>query len=97
MKNTFTGQFTSAAGAIETITLGCEPCYVKVYNVTTNISYELFSDGTLTEDIITTGATGVITTGGATLIMTANGFTVAAASLTTSDVCTYVAHRLEGV
>jgi len=94
MKNTFTGQFTSAAGAIETITLGCVPSYIKVYNVTTNISYELFNTGSATEDIITTGSTGVITTGGTTLVLTANGFSVAAASLTTSDVVTYVAHRL---
>ena len=94
MKNTFTVQFTSAAGAIETITLGCGVSYVKVYNVTTNISYELFNNGTVTEDIITTGASGIITTGGATIVATSNGFTVAAASLTTSDVVTYVAHRL---
>jgi len=97
MKNTFTGQFTSAAGAIETITLGCECSYIKVFNVTTNISYELFNTGSVTEDIITTGATGVITTGGATILSTSNGFSVAAASLSTSDKVTYVAHRLEGV
>ena len=94
MKNTFTGQFTSAAGALEDITLGCEVSYVKVYNVTTNISYELFNDGTNTEDIITTGATGVITTGGANIVAGDDGFSVAAAALSTDDVCTYVAHRL---
>jgi len=96
MRIAFTGQFTSAAGAEETITLGCTPCYIKLYNVTTNISYEYFYTGSVSEDIITTGSTGVITTGGTTLATSANGFTVAAAALTTSDVCTYVAYRLEG-
>ena len=95
MKNTFVGQFTSAAGAIETITLGCAPAYVKVFNVTTLITYELFYNGTALEDIITTGASGIITTGGTTVIATSNGFTVAAASLSTDDVVTYVAYRLE--
>ena len=94
MKQTFTGTFTSAAGAIETITLGCSPAYVKAYNETTNISYELFYNGSELADIITTGATGVITNGGTTIIAPANGFTVAAASLSTDDVVTYVAFRL---
>lgn len=94
MKNVFTGQFTSSAGAEEVIELGCEVGYVKVYNVTTNITYELINDGTNTEDIITTGSTGVITTGGANITLNDNGFDVAAAALSASDVCTYVAFRL---
>ena len=67
---------------------------MKIYNVTTNISYELFNDGTNTEDIITTGSTGVITTGGANIVAATDGFSVAAAALSASDVVTYVAHRL---
>ena len=94
MKNTFTGQFTSSAGAEEVIELGCSVSYVKVYNVTTNISYELFNTGSATEDIITTGATGVITTGGVNITLNDNGFDVASGALSASDVCTYVAHRL---
>jgi len=94
MKHVFTGQFTSAAGAEEVLTLGCSVSYVKVYNVTTNISYEIINTGSATEDIITTGSTGVITTGGANITLNDNGFDVAAAALSTSDVCTYVAFRL---
>ncbi len=96
MQVVFTGQFTSSAGAQEDIELGCGVSYVKVYNVTTNISYEFFNDGTNTEDIITTGSTGVITTGGANIISATNGFSVDAGALSASDVCTYVAYRLEG-
>ena len=94
MQTVFTGQFTSSAGAEEVIELGCSVSYVKVYNVTSNISYELFNDGTNTEDIITTGSTGVITTGGANITLNDNGFDVASGALTTDDVCTYVAFRL---
>ena len=96
MKQVFTGQFTSAAGALETITLGCDVAFVEVFNATAVMSYKYFSDGTNTEDIICTGSTGVLTTGGANIVATDGGFSVAAAALTTSDVVTYVAYRLEG-
>lgn len=88
------GTFTSAAGAIETITLGYEPSYVEVNNVTTNIVYRVYNDGTNTAGTNIAGATGVITQSDATITPTANGFTVAAAALSASDVVYYKAERL---
>ena len=85
MKANTAGTFTSAAGAIETITLGYEPSYIEVNNVTASIVYRLYNDGTNTAGYFVTGSTGVITQGGVTLVATEDGFTVAAASLTTSD------------
>ncbi len=94
MRANTTGKFISAAGAIETVTLGYTPSYVKVNNVTTNIVYEYFNDGTNIVGISTAGATGVITQGDASIVKTADGFTVAAATLTTSDVVYFKAERL---
>ena len=94
MKANTAGTFTSAAGAIEAITLGYEPSYVEVNNVTSNIVYRVYNDGTNSVGSNIAGATGVITQADATVIATANGFTVAAASLTTDDVVYYKAERL---
>ncbi len=94
MKANNAGKFISAAGAIETVTLGYAPSYVKVNNVTSNITYEYWNDGTNIVGILTTGSTGVITQADASIVKTANGFTVAAATLTTSDVVYYTAQRL---
>jgi len=88
------GTFTSAAGAIETVELGYEPSYVEVNNVTANTIARVYNDGTNTAGSSIAGATGVVTQADATVIATENGFTVAAASLTTSDVVYYKAERL---
>lgn len=93
MQSLFNGVFTSAAGALEDITLGCVPGYVKVINITANITYELIYDGTNTKQLSTAGATGVVTQGGANIVLGDDGFSVAAAALTTSDVVVYTAIR----
>jgi len=94
MQIAFTGKFTSAAGAIETITLGCAPSYVEVNNVTTNVQYRYFNDGTNVSNYSTNGADGVVTNSGSTIVKTSDGFSIAAATLSTSDVVYYVAYRL---
>ena len=94
MRANDTGTFTSAAGALETITLGYKPSYVEVVNVTTNIVYKVYTDGTNTVGTATAGATGVITQADVTVIPTDTGFTITAASLTTSNVVYYKAERL---
>ncbi len=94
MDFTFTGKFTSAAGAIEAITTGCDSCYIKVVNVTTNVIYEYYNDGTNYMGTATAGATGVITQADATIINNSRGFSVAAAALSTDNVVYYTARRL---
>jgi hypothetical protein len=94
MKANATGKITSAAGALETVTLGFEPSYVKVVNVTQNEVYELYNDGTNAAGASTAGDTGVVTQADATLVKAANGFSIAAAALTADDVLYYKAERL---
>lgn len=94
MDFTFTGKFTSAAGALETITTGCECGYIKVVNVTTNVIYEFYNDGTNSMGTSTAGATGVVTQADETIAVTSRGFTVAAAALSADDVVYYSATRL---
>lgn len=93
MQDLFNGVFTSAAGALEDITLGCVPGYVKVVNITTNITYELIYDGTNIKQLSHAGATGVTTQGGTTIVLGDDGFSVAAAALTTGNVVVYTAIR----
>lgn len=95
MQKIFSGTFTSSAGATETITLGCDPAFVKVVNVTTNVIYEYINDGTNIMGTSLAGATGVVTQSDTTIVKTGNGFTVDAGALTTSDVVYYIAYRLE--
>lgn len=94
MDYTFSGKFVSAAGALQSVTTGCDSCYIKVVNVTTNIVYEYFNDGTNFMGISTAGATGVVTQADASIVNNARGFSVAAATLTTSDVVYWTAFRL---
>jgi len=97
MKQVFSGKFVSAAGALEAIALGCDVAYVKVNNVTTNVIYEHFNDGTNNAGLSTNGADGVVTNSGAGIVINSGtGFSVAAAGLSTSDVIYYTATRLNG-
>ena len=100
MQNVFTGQFTASAAEAsggKTITLGCTPALVMVFNATTPMQYTLFNTGSATEDIICTGSIGVLTTGGTNIALSttgSGGFTIAAAALAENDVVSYVAYRL---
>lgn len=94
MKASTQGKFTSAAGALETVTLGYEPSHIIVNNVTSNILYELINDGTNTSGTSTVGSTGVITQASEVVVATSNGFTITAATLTTADEVYYSAERL---
>jgi len=94
MDSSFTGKFVSAAGALEEIDIGCTLGYVKVVNVTANVVYEFFNDGTNSMGISTNGADGVVTQAATGITIDSNGFSVAAAALTADDVVHYVATRL---
>lgn len=95
MKDLFNGVFSSAAGALEDITLGCVPGYIVVHNITAGTKFELIYDGTNTKQLSTVAATGTITHGGTNLVLGDDGFSVAAAALTTGDVVVYSAIRLK--
>lgn len=90
------GTFTTAATPADVVlTLGFQPAYVKVMNVTSLLMGEHFDGMDDASYLLTTGSTGVIT------LPTTAGFTLSATGVTigtavqgsASDVCYWVAYR----
>ncbi len=72
----------AATPAAATITLGYQPRYVAVHNITDRISYEWF-EGNANGTTLKTVAAGTRTldTGDAAISVSANGFTIGAAAI----------------
>lgn len=86
---------TAATPAAQTVTLGFEPSYVKIQNVTTILQQEHFDGMADASALLTTGSSGVVT------IPTTNGITLSATGFTVGtgvqgsadDVMYYIAYR----